>query len=236
MGRVSGWVTCRSAVDVRADLLFLALEHGKDFAASATTGSLAATVAQACFAVAYCRFARRGWLPALLAATATFAIAAALLQLSGIKQTGLFLLTLPVMAAALRLIPRQLVLKSTLAYPHWDMPLRILIIVLVVMGVTVAAPFLGAGVSGVIASFPLMAVILAVFSHVMAGFEAAQRVMRGLVGGLLGFAIFFWVLNLMLLSFSLAAAYACAIIAALSVQFLLLQRMRRQSVMVHKYH
>ncbi|EDT6888528.1 hypothetical protein AHX85_004633 [Salmonella enterica subsp. enterica] len=210
--------------------LFLALEHGKEFAASATTGSLAATIAQASFAVAYCRLARRGWLPALFAATSTFAIVAALLQLSGIKQTGLFLLALPVMVAALRLMPRSLVIKSSLVHPRWDIPFRILLIVLLVMGVTLAAPYLGAGVSGVIASFPFMAIILAVFAHVMAGFEAAQRVMRGLVGGLFSFAIFFWVLSQLLVSFNLIVTYATAICAALVVQFILLKRTRRQSV------
>ncbi|EAS0194013.1 hypothetical protein F8V84_20665, partial [Salmonella enterica] len=99
-----------------------------------------------------------------------------------------------------------------------------------VMGVTMAAPYLGAGVSGVIASFPFMAVILAVFAHVMAGYEAAQRVMRGLVGGLFSFAIFFWVLSQLLVSFNLAATYATALLAALVVQFILLKRIRRQSM------
>ncbi|MBN3341998.1 hypothetical protein H5A44_06090 [Pectobacterium brasiliense] len=210
--------------------LFLALEHGKEFAAAATIGSLTATIAQASFAVAYCRLARRGWLPALFTAVSTFAVVATFLQLSGLKQTGLFLLALPVMVAALRLMPRSLALKSSLAHPRWDIPFRILLIVLLVMGVTMAAPNLGAGVSGIIASFPFMAVILAVFAHVMAGFEAAQRVMRGLVGGLFSFAIFFWVLSQLLVSLSLTITYATAIFAALVVQFILLQRMRRQSV------
>lgn len=210
--------------------LFLALEHGKEFAASATTGSLAATIAQASFAVAYCRLARRGWLPALFAATSTFILAAALLQLSGIKQTGLFVLALPVMMAALKIMPRSLVIKSSLAHPRGDIPFRILLIVLLVMGVTMAAPYLGAEVSGVIASFPFMAVILAVFAHVLAGFEAAQRVMRGLVGGLFSFAIFFWVLSQFLVSFNLTVTYATAIFAALVVQFILLRRIRRQRV------
>lgn len=210
--------------------LFMALEHGKEFAASATTGSLAATIAQASFAVAYCRLARRGWLPALFGATSTFAFVAAILHLSGVKQTGLFLLALPVMVAALRLMPRSLEIKTSLTHPRWDIPFRILLIVLLVMGVTMAAPNLGAGVSGVIASFPFMAVILAVFAHVMAGFEAAQRVMRGLVGGLFSFAIFFWVLSQLLVSVNLTVTYATALFAALVAQFILLQRIRRQSV------
>ena len=78
-----------------------------------------------------------------------------------------------------------------------------------------AAPHLETGVSGVIASFPFMAVILAVFAHAMAGFEAAKRVLRGLVGGLYSFAIFFWVLSQLRVSFNLAATYATAFLAAL---------------------
>lgn len=123
-----------------------------------------------------------------------------------------------------------MVIKSSLEHPRWDLPFRVLLIVLLVMGVTMAAPYLGAGVSGVIASFPFMAVILAVFAHVMAGYEAAQRVMCGLVGGLFSFAIFFWGLSQLLVSLNLAATYAVALFAALVVQFILLQRIRRQNV------
>jgi len=207
---------------------FLALEHGSIFAADATTGSLAATIAQACFAAVYCRLAPRGWLAALMGATTTFALAATLLQLSGIKQTGLFILALPVMAVVMKLMPRPTVIRASLKPPRWDIPFRMVLIAALVMGVSMAAPYLGPGVSGVVASFPFMAVILAVFAHAIAGFEAAQRVMRGLVGGLLSFAIFFWVLSFMLPHFSLVVTYAFAVIAALSIQFITFHHMRQR--------
>lgn len=207
---------------------FLALEYGNDFAASATAGSLVATISQASFAVVYYRLARYGWLTALLAATAVFTVVAVSLQLSGIIQTERFLLALPVMAVSLKLMPRPAVGKSSLTSPRWDILLRMMPIALLVTGVTVAAPWLGAGASGVIASFPFMAAILAVFSHAMTGYGAAQRVIRGLVGGLLRFVVFFWILSVMLNTFSLTLTYSSTMIAALGIQFMLLQRLRRQ--------
>jgi hypothetical protein len=212
---------------------FLALEHGKSFAASATTGSLAATIAQACFAVVYSRLACRGWQVALSAATMAFAAAAALLQQSGLKQTGLFILALPVIVAAFRLMPLPAVSKSFLAPPRWDIPLRMFLIAILVLGVTALAPYLGAGISGVIASFPFMAVILAVFSHAMSGYEAAQRVMRGLVGGLLSFAFFFWALSLLLPLCSLPVTYGAAVTGALVIQASFLHRIRRVAAGTH---
>src|SRR5437762_10944083 len=55
--------------------LFLALEHGTDFAAAAAVGSIASVVAQGAFALAYAHSAMRGWVKALAAAMAAFAVA-----------------------------------------------------------------------------------------------------------------------------------------------------------------
>src|SRR3546814_7506074 len=80
--------------------VFLALERGPDFAVQATSGSLAATAAQAAFCLAYCRLAARGWLAAMTGASIAFACIAAVLQWSGLSQTWLFLVS--VLALALR--------------------------------------------------------------------------------------------------------------------------------------
>lgn len=59
-----------------------------------------------------------------------------------------------------------------------------------VVSVTLISPYIGPKTSGVIASFPFIAMILAVFAHRMIGHATARQVMRGMVTGLLGFATF----------------------------------------------
>ncbi len=206
--------------------VFLALEHGPAFAKQATSGSLVATAAQAGFCFVYWKLAGLGWALALAGACATFSIAAGLLQVSTLPQTGLFFIAILAIAFALYLIPKRMAKNGGLDPPWWDLPARMALIAALVVGVTLIAPYVGPSVSGVLASFPFMAIIVAVFSHRMIGDGAAQQVMRGMLAGLLGFAAFFYVLSLMLTRFGLLAAYGSAIACALAIQAVSLYRMR----------
>jgi hypothetical protein len=206
--------------------VFLALEHGPEFAVQATSGSLVATAAQAGFCIVYCSLATLGWPLALAGACATFTIAAALLHWSALPQTGLFLVAIVTIALALSLIPKTEVTSSKLDSPRWDLPARMVLIAGLVVGVTLIAPYVGPGVSGVLASFPFMAIILTIFAHRMSGTVAAQQVMRGMVAGLSGFAAFFYVLSLTLMRVSLPAAYGAAIFCALTIQAVSLYRLQ----------
>ncbi|RAS35565.1 hypothetical protein [Paraburkholderia bryophila] len=206
--------------------VFLALEHGSAFAAQATAGSLVATAAQAAFCVVYCKLATRGWPTAFAGAGATFSLVAGFLQWSALPQRGLFLIALLAIALALNLIPSEAVRTGRLATPRWDLPSRMALIAGLVVGVTLFAPYVGPKASGVIASFPFMAIILAVFSHRMIGHAAAQQVLRGMVTGLPAFATFFYVLSLALMRLDLPAAYGGAILCALAIQAISLYRMR----------
>jgi hypothetical protein len=207
--------------------VFLALEHGPAFAARATSGSLAATAAQAAFCVGYCWLAEFGWPLALAAACAVFAVAASLLEASGLPQSGLFVVAIVALVLAARLTPRHAVITGSLELPWWDLPARMALITALVVGVTLLAPSVGPGVSGVLASIPFMAIILATFAHRSIGHAAAQQVMRGMVAGLFGFAVFFYVLSLTLTRLDIVPAYTSAILGALLAQALSLHHMRR---------
>jgi hypothetical protein len=206
--------------------VFLALEHGPAFAAQATAGSLIATTAQTAFCLVYCRLAALGWALALAGACTTFCIVAGLLQWSALPQTGLFLVAMLAIVVALNLIPNKAVRSGVVNPPWWDLPLRMVLIAGLVVSVTLIAPYIGPKTSGVLASFPFMVIILAVFAHRMAGHHAAQQLMRGVVAALLGFAAFFYVLSLTLTRFNLVAAYGGAILCTIAIQAVSLYRMR----------
>jgi hypothetical protein len=206
--------------------VFLTLEHGPAFAAQATAGSLVATAAQAAFCVIYCRLVRLGWVAALAAGCATFAIVAALLQWSPLPENALFLIAILAVTLALNLIPNRAARTGKLDPPWWDLPLRMALIAGLVVGVTLIASYVGPKVSGVLASFPFMVIILTVFAHRMIGQAAAQQLLRGVVAGLLGFAAFFYVLSLTLTRLNLVAAYSVAILLTLAIQAVSLYRMR----------
>lgn len=68
--------------------------------------------------------------------------------------------------------------------PPWDLPVRMLGATGLVLLITSIANVIGPGLSGLAATFPLLAMVLAVFAHQRQGTSAAQSVFRGLVLGL----------------------------------------------------
>jgi hypothetical protein len=206
--------------------VFLALEHGPAFAVQATSGSLIATIGQAAFCLVYCRLAPRGWLQALAGASATFAAVAGFMQWSDLSQTGLFLIAILAATLVLNLVPSAPVKTGKLNPPWWDLPLRMTLIAGIVISVTLIAPYAGPETSGVVASYPFMAIILTIFAHRMIGHEAAQQLMRGMVAALPGFAAFFFVLSLTLPRLHMFAAYGAAILCTLAIHAVSLYRMR----------
>lgn len=163
---------------------------------------------------------------ALAAACAAFSVVADLLQWSALPQAGLFPVAIVAFTLALNIIPHEAATPASFDSPWWDLPSRMALIAGLVVSVTLIAPYIGPKTSGVIASFPFMAMILAVFAHRMIGHAAARQVMRGMVTGLLGFATFFYVLSVALTRLNLLVAYAGAILCALAIQTITLYRMR----------
>ncbi|WP_321889170.1 hypothetical protein [Paraburkholderia bannensis] len=206
--------------------VFLALEHGPAFATQATAGSLVATIAQVAFCVIYCRLAAQGWRLALTGAAGAFVVVAALLQWSALPEMLLFLLALIAITLALNVMPNTAATSAKVDAPWWDLPLRMVLIAALIVSVTLIAPYVGASAAGVIASFPFMAIILAVFAHRASGAAAAQQVMRGMATGLIGFAAFFFVLSLLLTHTHLVVAYGSAILCTLAIQAMSFYRMR----------
>jgi len=197
--------------------LFLALDHGAGFAAAAAAGSLAGALAEAAFCLAYAAGAPAGWPTALAAATAAFALAAALVQRASVSLGTLALGAIAALALALWVLPRRRVTAAPPAPPAWDLPARMVITTVLVLGITGAATMLGPRLSGVLATFPVYAAILTVFAHKSSA-AAAIQVLRGLLLGLFAFAGFFVVLGVALESFGLAAGFALATAAALAIQ------------------
>jgi uncharacterized membrane protein (GlpM family) len=206
---------------------FIALDQGERFAAATALGSLAGAAAEAAFCVAYGRLAASGgWPLSLLAATAAFAGVGLLLQGLALDAWSLLLLGAGALALALRLMPAAAAARPPARAPRGDLPARMVLATAVVLVLTALAPRLGARLSGLLATFPLFAAILAAFAHRLEGGAAAISVLRGLLFGLFSFAAFCFVLGVSFVRLGTAGAFAAAIAVALLVQGLSLWRLR----------
>jgi hypothetical protein len=98
---------------------------------------------------------------------------------------------------------------------------------LLVLALTAAADWLGPQLSGLIATFPLLAGVLTVFGHHAQGKGAAINVLRGLLLGLFSFAAFFVALEITIERLGIASGFIAALTAALAVQTVSLLVARR---------
>jgi hypothetical protein len=214
---VSGWLVGLPLTSGPV-AFFLALDHGASFAAAAAAGSLAGTIAEAVFCVAYARVApHASWIAAGAAGTVAFAAAMLLLQRAPLGIGWFFVAGVLALTAALALIPRGSGGRPAAPLPRWDLPARIVVATALVLGLTAAAPVLGARLSGLLSTFPIYAGILTVFAHRIEGSGSAIQVLRGLLLGLFAFATFFLVLGAVIERLGVAAAFILAIAAALAL-------------------
>lgn len=201
-------------------LLVFALSHGRAFAADAAAGTLLGIVSLLAFIVVYAHLASRvRWGASLIFGWgAFFAMTGALSTITMgvdpalavvLAAVGLTLLALP------RVRGERL---STVSLPSWDLPLRGLSALALVLALTALAGQLGAKLSGLLAPFPVIASVLAVFTHAQHGEQDLLRIMRGFVIGLVAYALFCFALAVSLESLGIAASFLLAAVAALATQ------------------
>lgn len=201
-------------------LLVFALDHGRSFAAGASAATLLGIVSLISFIVVYSRLAAGAhWGASLvLGWTAFFAMTAALSAVTVSPPVAL-VCVLAAVSVALLALPRSRGQRISDAIPPaWDLPLRGLSALALVLALTALAGQLGAKLSGLLAPFPVIASVLAVFTHALHGEDDLLRIMRGFVLGLVAYALFCFALAESLGSLSIAASFAVAVATAIATQ------------------
>jgi hypothetical protein len=209
-------------------LLFLALDQGTSFAATAALGSLAGMASVAGWGLAYARIGgRAGPIVGLLAAYAAFAaIGLAVQPVLGAPVAAELAVVFAAIVVALWLLPGGTAETVPAAPAWWDVPARMIVVTVIVLSLTALAPSLGPHTSGLAATAPVYVSVLSVFTHVEAGPRAAANVIRGLLVGLFGTAIFLVVVNLAVEPVGILPAFGMAILAVLVMQALALRSLR----------
>lgn len=200
-------------------LLVVTLLHGRDFGAEAAAGTLLGLAALTTFVVVYGRIAvRAGPIVSVLGGWSAFLLSVAVL---GPIQPPLALSLIFVaicFALGLRLLPASPSPLATAAPPWWDLPARALAALGLVLALSAASGALGPHLSGLLAPFPIITSVLAVFTHAHGDFVQVSILLRNFLVGFYGFAAFCFVLAISLPELTIAAAFGLATAAALAVQ------------------
>ena len=210
--------------------LFLVLERGPAFAAGASLGSMAGALAQGVFCLGYSALAARGWPLAFTGGTAAFALTGLVLQRLALALIPLSLVVTVGLTAAMLMMPRGQEARRHAPPPAWDILARMVVATTLVLALTAAAATLGPRLSGLLATFPVYAGILAVFGHRHDGPGPATRALRGLLAGLFSFAAFFAVIAALIERVGTAPAFAAALLVTVALQGLALALVREAPV------
>jgi hypothetical protein len=205
-------------------LLVYALTHGRGFAAGAAAGTLLGLVSLIAFVVVYGRLAGQvSWAVSMLAGWAVFAAATAVFSAVSIPAgAALALACLAIVAGLAALPPSGEQLGSRRRAPSWDLPLRAGCALALVLTLTAVAGWLGPQLSGLLAPFPIIATVLAVFTHAQRGPDDLLRLLRGLISGFGAFALFFFTLAVSLPRLGTTGSFTLATAVALLTQALVL--------------
>jgi hypothetical protein len=201
-------------------LLVFALDHGPAFAAGAAAGTLLGLVSLLAFIVVYAHLATyaRWWASLLLGWGAFFAMTAALSAIALDADAALAVVLVAIALTLLVLPAPRGEPTGPVRLPAWDLPLRALSALALVLALTAVAGQLGAKLSGLLAPFPVITSVLAVFTHAQHGERELRLIMRGLVMGFVAYALFCFVLAVSLEAFGTAGGFLAATLAALATQ------------------
>lgn len=200
-------------------LAFLAFERGAEFTMQAAVLSLSAVFPAISFGAAYAwTCARLGWPGALACAMAAWGAAALLLAQLPLTVPLSLGISLAVLFAAPRLFPRVRGHWTGRAMPAQELLLRMAAGAAMVLAVTGAAEALGTTWTGLLSAFPVMSIVLAVFSHRASGPGFAATLLRSMIGGFYAYLTYCLVMALALPVAGAGGAVALAVLAAVLVQ------------------
>ena len=200
-------------------LLLTAAQQDTTAAAQTAVATLLGLVTLSGFAIAYGRSAIRWPWPVSMALG--WAAAAALAVLAERVETGLLgalaaaILSIALARAAL---PRRRDAEFVPVLPRWELPARMTLTALLIVGLTTASERFGPAVAGILAALPTLASVVAVFTHARFGGGALVSMLRGMLGGLAAFVIFCALIAQLIEPNGVAVAFLLATVAAMLAQ------------------
>ena len=206
-------------------LLVVALSHGAHFAARSATAATLGLVSLAVFGAAYAQLsARLPWWATLPAAWAAFAVATGVLWPVHLGSVVALLVAIAGFALVRQLLGAEPAVVPSRRRLPLDLPLRMTAGALMVLGLSAASAALGPHLTGLLTPFPVIASVLAAFTHAVDGSAAVRRYADALICGLPSFALFTTAISLLAVPAGVAVAFVVGTVAAALSHALLISR------------
>ena len=221
---VAGWMAGFPVV-AGPTLLFIAVDQGTAFAATAAHASLISVLGNVGFLLAYAWAALRApWYWAATTGIAIFFLVAGVLGVLHAAPWIALITTLAGLTAASRAFPRVPFVSAARPSSAWELPVRCAAAGALALAVMQLADRLGPAASGLMAVFPILGLVFGVFSQWVWGGAGAARMLAGMLQGLYSFTIFCFVLTIALAWTGTAPAFIAAVVSALLMQLITFKR------------
>jgi hypothetical protein len=197
--------------------LYLALDHGPDFAARSATFTLAAILGQGAHLMAFAHVAQRAsWPAALIAGWTSFAAVAVAVAAMDPGPAAALGLAIAGLAGAWLGLPRPKLPAVAARIPAAELRLRLAAAFLLAAAILWSADAFGPVASGLLLSMPVTGSIMPPFTLALYGADSVARLTRGFVVGLSGFTAFFFTIAVAAVPLGTAPAFGIAVGAALA--------------------
>jgi hypothetical protein len=207
-------------------LLILYLDQGRHFAAHAARAATLGIAPLAIFALIFGYLSRRhGWM--LTLAVSWIAVLLADLALAQVDVPAGLALVIAVLAlhganALLRRLGEPT--PPALPPPWWDLPARAIATAVLVLLVTGLATSFGPALTGMLTPFPIALSVVCAFTAAQTGHAGVLALLRGVLPGLDGFALFCFLVAVTIDNLSALAAFGLATAAAVIFAIVLATR------------
>ena len=179
--RVGGWLL-GLPITTGPFILIIGVQEGRIFAARSIHGVLLGQIALITFSWSYALVAARTrWFLAIAIATLTCLATGYLvteLHMPFWLSTALLITT---WLAATTWWPRSAFPEVKVATPHWELPVRIIVSLVVLISLSALAPHLGAKLAGALSTYPVLISVLGVFNHRRFGPGVTIATLKGLM-------------------------------------------------------
>ena len=215
---VAGWLSGFPIVSAPV-LFFIAVEQGTEFAGNAAAATLSCVPAVLLFSTTYAWLATRAnWMTSLAGALLAYFAGVVVLYLIAPPVYVSAPLVYAIVWFAPRFFPAMQEVSALPTFRGTELVLRMLAGAALVLALTYFAADLGPKLSGLFAMFPVLGIVLAVFSHRQAGAAFTIRLLRGMVFGFYAFTSFCLVVALTIVPLGIGIAFALALATALPWQ------------------
>src|SRR6202049_3598310 len=212
-GPVIGALVATLPISAGPSYVFLALDHDAAFIAEGARASLPINAATIFYCLTYVVLAqRRSAAVSCAGAVAVWVVLAALMRTVQWSLAGGLVANAIAFAICLPLLRRFRHVRMPLITRRWyDIPLRAGLVATLVAIVTTLSGWVGPGVSGVIALFPVVFTSIMLILHPRIGGPATAAVIANGGWGLMGFGVAIAVLHLAALRFGSALGLSLAL-------------------------